>query len=245
MQLAPVDIATRETADFLAAALPARARVLEVGCGEGHVAAELQRRGFAPIAIDSDPDAVAASRQKGVDARVASWPECDVGATDAVAFTRSLHHLSSLDAALAAACARLRPNGSILVEDFAPEDVDEATVGWFVSRLRSPQARALLAPPAGSLAALLLQAENPFTAWTQDRSRHEVHPFTAMRAAMATHSYDSKAAQAPYFYRYLIPALPVTAGAAAFVAEVFEEERRLTETGRIVALGRRLVGAVR
>jgi len=42
---------------------------------EGEVAACLTQDGYAVIAIDSDRDSVAAARQLGVDARVATWPD--------------------------------------------------------------------------------------------------------------------------------------------------------------------------
>jgi hypothetical protein len=41
----PIDIPTRETADFLASHLQSSSTLLEVGCGDGDVAAELARRG--------------------------------------------------------------------------------------------------------------------------------------------------------------------------------------------------------
>jgi SAM-dependent methyltransferase len=50
----PIDIPTRATADFLASHLPGGAELLEVGCGEGDVAAELARRGYRMTAIDAD-----------------------------------------------------------------------------------------------------------------------------------------------------------------------------------------------
>ncbi|RPE81097.1 class I SAM-dependent methyltransferase [Vulcaniibacterium tengchongense] len=241
---APIDVATRETADFLASSLPPGARVLEVGCGEGHVAAELQRRGFAPIALDADPAAVAAARALGADARTARWPECDVDAADAVAFTRSLHHLPSLDEALLAARRRLPAGAPILVEDFAPEALDAATLGWFAARLRSPRAQALLRPRQGGVVAKLRRGD-PFAAWLEDRRRHRVHPLAAMAGAMARHTAGLAVTAAPYFYRYLIPALPATPEAAAFVADELEEERRRIAAGAIVPLGRRLAGRVR
>ena len=47
----------------------------------------------------------------------------------------------------------------------------------------------------------------------------------------------------PYLYRYLVPLLPETGEAAAFVEEVFREEARLGALGEITLIGRRVVGA--
>ena len=46
----------------------------------------------------------------------------------------------------------------ILLEDFAREEVDEATVTWFATLLRSERARALISPVAGQLVTELLSA---------------------------------------------------------------------------------------
>jgi SAM-dependent methyltransferase len=49
----------------------ARGRVLDVGCGPGRVALYLQGRGLKVVGIDNSPQAVAASRRRGLkDARV-------------------------------------------------------------------------------------------------------------------------------------------------------------------------------
>lgn len=54
----------------------ARGRVLDVGCGAGRHALELQRRGLDVVAIDPSPKAIALCRARGVrDARVLSLSE--------------------------------------------------------------------------------------------------------------------------------------------------------------------------
>jgi SAM-dependent methyltransferase len=66
----------------------ARGRVLDVGCGAGRVAIELQRRGRVVIGIDVSPLAVEVSRRRGVrDARVVPFQDVDasLGVFDTVA----------------------------------------------------------------------------------------------------------------------------------------------------------------
>ncbi|MGK0299216.1 MAG: 2-polyprenyl-3-methyl-5-hydroxy-6-metoxy-1,4-benzoquinol methylase, partial [Planctomycetota bacterium] len=110
------------------------ARILEVGSGQGHLAAALAGAGHQVVAMDSDEEAVAATRYKGVDARVGTFPdelpEHDEGPFDVVLFTRSLHHLEELDAACAAAFSLLSPTGVVLVEDWAWNIIDDRTAAW-------------------------------------------------------------------------------------------------------------------
>lgn len=73
--LTPLDLIFAEPRDWPAterAALRyARGRVLDVGCGAGRHALEMQRRGLEVVAIDTSPQAVAVSRERGVrDARL-------------------------------------------------------------------------------------------------------------------------------------------------------------------------------
>ena len=69
---APAGIALRETLAFLDAHLPEPgSRVLEVGCGDGALAASLGDRGFMVRGIDVDPGMVSRARERGVDAHEA------------------------------------------------------------------------------------------------------------------------------------------------------------------------------
>jgi SAM-dependent methyltransferase len=67
----------------------ARGRVLDVGCGAGRVALELERRGREVVAIDVSPLAVEVSRRRGVrDARVLRLEDVgpELGSFDTVVF---------------------------------------------------------------------------------------------------------------------------------------------------------------
>lgn len=102
-----------ELADLIAA-LPARARVLDVGCGPGHAAAVLIAEGLDVDAFDGSAAMVAAAQARGVPARQAYFgdplPDC---AYDAVWCAFSLLHAdrSEMPGHLSWLHRALRPGG--------------------------------------------------------------------------------------------------------------------------------------
>jgi len=93
----PSDVPTRETLKFLQSHIPVGATILEVGCGKGEVACELLKRGYHVSGLDSGPEVVTSAQAHGVPAVVASWPKFASSVSfDAIAFTRSLHHINPL-----------------------------------------------------------------------------------------------------------------------------------------------------
>lgn len=170
---------------FVRAALPQGARrLLEVGCGGGALAALLAAEGFEVVAVDTDPEAVAEARARGVDARLGEWPNLEAGRFDALLFTRSLHHVRDLDASVAAAFAALRPGGVLIVEDFAFDEADQESLAWFAAL-------------AGDLAPAALSHD------------HDLHSARAIETALGAAPMP-----AAYYFRYLEAAAPERAEAA-------------------------------
>src|SRR5207247_8329777 len=181
----PSDVPTCETLKFLQAHIPVGATILEVGCGKGEVACELLKRGYHVSGLDSNPEVIVSAQARGVPAVVASWPKFASSVSfDAVAFTRSLHHINPLGEAIARARELLNPAGLLLIEDFALDEVDEATVHWFVKVLRSEQGKASINRIADQLATKLLSASDVMQTWHRNRA-HDLHSFTAINKAIA------------------------------------------------------------
>ncbi len=236
----PIDIPTRETFKFLASHLRRGATVLEVGCGDGEVAFELSRNGYHTIGLDSEADRIAKAKGRGVRAVVASWPEFESNPVDAIAFTRSLHHINPLDGAVEKARELIKPEGCLLVEDFAFGETDERTVRWFVKILRSEAGKSNVIPAEDQFVTKLLAAKNPMQAWHENHNR-ALHSIAALASTISKLFAIRETKSVPYLYRYLIPVLPETATAAAFVEHVLSEETRLGKEGSIVLMGRRIV----
>ncbi len=238
----PIDVATRATVAFIAAHVAPGATILEVGCGAGEVAVELRERGFQVTGVDADPASVARAQARGAPVRLAAWPEFRGAAVDALVFSRSLHHMRPLHLAIGKAREVLRPAGTLLVEDFAFDEADAATIAWFVQALRSRQGRELVAQVPGEFVTALLAAADPVAEWRRSHD-HELHTATVITEAVARSFRIQVAESVPYLFRYLVPVLPETSEAAEFVEEVLREELRLGEAGKIVGIGRRIVGA--
>jgi ubiquinone/menaquinone biosynthesis C-methylase UbiE len=179
----PIDVPTRATVAFIASHLPPGASVLEVGCGEGRVALELLSRGYQVIGVDSDQEVIARAQERGVPAIQASWPEFESAPLGGVVFTRSLHHIAQLWKAIRHAREVLRPRGMLLVEDFAFDEADKATISWFLEALGSQTARAIITRVPGEFVTDLLGSKDPFAVWHQSHD-HQLHTTAAMTQAI-------------------------------------------------------------
>jgi SAM-dependent methyltransferase len=116
----------------VAAVAPAGARVLEVGCGPGHLSIRLARHGFAMTGLDLDPAMMARARANAdrPGNRGQPRPSFLVGDVAALAFpdrsfdlvvsTLSMHHWADPAAGLTEIGRVLRPGARTLIWDFRP-----------------------------------------------------------------------------------------------------------------------------
>src|SRR5262249_10104541 len=103
--------------------LPPRARVVDVGCGDGGLVERLAEAGFDAVGVD--PNAPAAPRL--VRERVED--ATGIGRFDAVCSVMALHH-ADLERVLPAIGGLLRPGGLVLVSEFSWEAYDERAAAW-------------------------------------------------------------------------------------------------------------------
>ena len=119
-------------ADDVALVAPDRARVLEVGCGPGHLAIRLAQRGFDVIGIDLDPAMIrrAVVNADRTNRSNPGRPELYVGdvadlpfpdaSFDIVVSTLSMHHWADPKRGLAEIGRVLRWDDLALIWDFRP-----------------------------------------------------------------------------------------------------------------------------
>ena len=102
--------------------------VLELGCGDGHLALELARRGLDVSGVDLSPVRIERARADAARAGVASRARFEVvdlntwgpsaGSLACVVAHNALHHVLRVESLLDRVAAALRPGGTLLVVDF-------------------------------------------------------------------------------------------------------------------------------
>jgi SAM-dependent methyltransferase len=124
-----IDTATVE--EFALSWLPqAPAQVLEVGAGTGELARTLSEAGYKITAIDPKPtedDIVRSVSLESFD---------DDGPYDSVVASRSLHHIHDLEAAVEKLVGLLRPDGHLILNEFAWDRLDTPTAEWLYEQKR-------------------------------------------------------------------------------------------------------------
>lgn len=122
--------ATDVTAFMRATLPPPPARLLEVGAGDGELAAALAAAGYEVVAIDPASDA------DGV--RRVALHELDEAPFDAALCVVSLHHVEPLAESLERLAALVRPGGVLAIDEVDFERVDERAARWWFARSGHP-----------------------------------------------------------------------------------------------------------
>jgi len=159
---------------------PPPARVLEVGAGEGELAAALAEAGYDVVAIDPAGEGdVAPVALLDLDEPDASF--------DAALAVVSLHHVEPF----APSCRRLaevvRPGGTLVVDEFDVGRFDEPSAQWLLDRWRET-GRERDRDPAEMVAEL----------------REHLHPLDAIRATLGEWFELGPVARASYLYRWYL-----------------------------------------
>jgi len=118
---------TPDVTAFVRAALPAPpARVLEVGAGDGELAAVLAGAGYDVVAIDpaGAPPAVRAVALRELDEAPASF--------DAALAVVSLHHVRPLDESCRRLAELVRAGGTLAIDEIDVDRLDERAARWWL-----------------------------------------------------------------------------------------------------------------
>jgi SAM-dependent methyltransferase len=92
-------------------------RILDLGCGDGTLLAELVAAGCGAVGVDSSPEQIAAVRQRGLDGRVVDGQRLPFEREfDAVLSNAALHWMGDADAVIRGVARALRPGGRFVAE---------------------------------------------------------------------------------------------------------------------------------
>lgn len=89
-------------------------KVLEIGCGQGHLTKRLAERGVDIVGIDANPNAPEIAQSDRVVFMYAEDLEYDDSSFDTIVAVHSIEHIPALDKALAEMARVLRPGGRAL-----------------------------------------------------------------------------------------------------------------------------------
>lgn len=91
--------------------------ILDLGCGDGVLTADLARSGARLVGVDASEDFVAAARGRGVDARLMDGQALDFNASfDAVFSNAALHWMGDGAAVIGGVRRALKPGGRFVAE---------------------------------------------------------------------------------------------------------------------------------
>jgi 2-polyprenyl-3-methyl-5-hydroxy-6-metoxy-1,4-benzoquinol methylase len=159
---------------------PAPARLLEVGAGDGELAAALRNDGFDVRAIDPAGGAHGVQQVALVDLDA---PEAEF---DAAIAMLSLHHLEPLDESLSRLAAVLRPGAVLVVDEFDVTTFDRRAADWLLARWRE-QGR---------------EIHGDAGAFTSDVRDH-LHPVALIRERLWEAGFEVGAVElVPYLHRW-------------------------------------------
>jgi SAM-dependent methyltransferase len=176
-------VSAAEVLAFVRASLPAPpARVLEVGAGDGELAATLRDAGYDVLAIDPAGDS------PGVEPIALAQVDEPPGSFDAVVAVVSLHHVNPLPEACSKLAALLRDGGRLIVDEFDVGALDERAVRWW-----SQQQDA-----AGHD-----HPHDPFSVVAAVPSH--LHSLSTIEAALRRHFVLGQPVRGAYLYRWHLP----------------------------------------
>jgi SAM-dependent methyltransferase len=202
-----------EVIDFVAEHLSrSRARILEIGCGDGELALALARDGHSVTAIDPRAPSGPIFQQIPLE-------RFDETRTfDAIVANRSLHHVHELGSALEKIEALLEPHGALILNEFAWDRMDASTARWYFSH------RDEAATPVSSLS-----PETFPGAWIAEHE--DLHTSPVMKEQLEAHLVTKVFEWVPYIARNYLDRV-----------DLESEEAESIASGDINAVGFRYVG---
>ncbi|MBU6451226.1 MAG: methyltransferase domain-containing protein [Cyanobacteria bacterium REEB67] len=270
----PLQFVASLTADFAEGAAGLRhnsarhtTNWLDIGCGDGLVAAALATYGCQVTAIDGSEKSIAEARANGVNATLIKMQDFEHEPFDIILISRALHHMPPLAETLQKVQKLLKPEGTLIIEDFAREVVDERAASWLFQRAEhyisaeAKQNPSAQAQDEHSHKDPDCKAGRDRHAWLRERpasdhdakrlwhehfvSDHHLATGSEMQFALESFFQVKSFSKMPSLFRHICDFLPATADGADTAAQIWAEEMALIERESIPAVGFRVVLAAR
>jgi SAM-dependent methyltransferase len=170
---------TRDLLAFVRSSLPEPpARVLEIGAGQGELAAALTAVGYEMTAIDP-------AAEPGSHVQRHSLLEVS-GSFDAAVAVVALHHVNPLDASCAHLATLLPPGAMLVIDEIDIDRYDERATAWWL----------------GQRCALGFCEDGHDPARVLEYLRHHVHPLSSIQAALRPHFEFGQPVRGAYLHRW-------------------------------------------
>lgn len=248
----PRDFAARLTASFALSYLKPHSTVLDVGAGDGAIAASMKKGGLNVSAIDPDAEAVKNTTARGIECRQAellNYQSESAGGFDGLLCSRSIHHVEALDKSLAHAKSLLKDDGLLLVEEFGYERIDEKTAVWLVNLaqlvLKNSGGNVPLAHNGKPRHQWLIENYEGGDALARVRQhleqRHNISSYERVKSAVMDNFEVIEELKIPFLFQYISDLLPATRAGAEQAQLVYTWEKEQAESGGIAMCGARLI----
>jgi SAM-dependent methyltransferase len=159
---------------------PPPARVLEVGAGDGELAAALASAGYDVVAIDP---ASTADHVRPIPLRELSEPPASFDAAVAVV---SLHHVEPLSESCRRLAEVVRPGGVLVLDEIDVVRFDERAAGWWLEQ-RGPREHDHAPGTPEEIVGFL---------------RHHIHDLKTIQDALGEWFELGPPSRGPYLYRW-------------------------------------------
>ena len=148
---------------------------------------------------------------------------------DAIIFSRSLHHISSLTETLERCFNLLTDNGILILEEFDVKNVDLNTTSWYYNQLRNEFSD--------------LPVDNPILKWEEDH--HHDPPLNTgdqMISAVKKKFKIINEIRCPYLFRSIGARFSFDKSGYDRTEQLMDLELSLIEKGKLLPIGLRLIG---
>ncbi|MEE8258883.1 MAG: class I SAM-dependent methyltransferase [Sphingomonadales bacterium] len=215
-----------------------KAKVLDVGCGDGVLLNILAGAGCVCTGLEKSADAPA--KAKGLDIRIATWPDFDEAGFDAIIFVRTLHHILPLKPAVKKAKALLAPGGFVFVDDFAFAEANAATSAWMYEMVQLLASQNLIDPSLDEFVAEVYKSRGILAPWKKEYVK-DLNSAGDMEKALKGSFPAVEMKRVPYIYRYVTRTLVEGQDKEKLARKILEMETRAGEKYPGILIGRQFL----